>query len=57
MCTTPRLVIGHFCLLASLADEEEEDLEGGRISGTASVQNCQWVQYNLQVKNSGFFFL
>ena len=29
MCTTPLLVIGHFCLLASLADEEEEDLEGG----------------------------
>ena len=57
MCTRPRLVIGHFCLLASLADEEEEDLEGGRMSGTASVQNCQWVQYNLQVKNSGFFFL
>ena len=29
MGTTPLLVIGQFCLLASLADEEEEDLEGG----------------------------
>ena len=35
MCTTPLLVIGHFCFLASLADEGEEDLDGGRMSGTA----------------------